>query len=335
MPFLQWQKNKLPENLECKYYLSFEDALWHIFSNKRVKFLVPDFYCSDVLDNIREHGHEYVYYPLDKDFQISNAKFIKYLWLYQPDVVIIFHAAGVSSQLLIDTNWLSEIPEDCVIIEDSVQRLVDPRKTKPINNSHVVIDSLRKVSPIPGSRVFGKPDFFDKLPKRTLTTWHYAPLAFLYYLIFRLGLRLGFTTWAFDKALKRHDDLVGNDFGSALGIPFFWPLINRLNYNKIYKNKEDLVKIYEDYLKKIYINPLFYKIEITEEDFGKLHVYPVGINGPPPEKLIRHLHNNKILVWYKFTDTPWSKNRGILFLPLGFHIKENDIKKIGEVLGKW
>lgn len=108
-PFLQVKPNPVPSGIDSYYYHSFEDALWDLLQHKfnpgkKLTILVPDFYCSDVLDNLKLHGYKYIYYSLDKNFQITSSQFRKYLWLYKPDAVIIFHPCGLTSNLLIDTS---------------------------------------------------------------------------------------------------------------------------------------------------------------------------------------------------------------------------------------
>jgi hypothetical protein len=336
LPFLQAKSSSVPMPLTMRYYHSFEDGLWDLIrhkfpSKKKVSFLVPDFYCSDVLDNLISHGFSYTYYPLDANFQISASHFKKYLWLYHPDIVIIFHACGITSNLLKDSSWLSDLPKTSILVEDSVHRLVDPQSIHLIHPHHVVMDSLRKDSPFPGSRMFGSPEFinFGK-PFSHLTI--YQLQSFFYYFLFRFLLKLGFllsssslTIFAHEKILKTHDDLVGDSFTPHSGLSFYLPFIRHLNYQKIAALKAAQIELYESCLSSIFSNPKFFQVSIPESDYPHMHVYPLGLNTSHPENLVSYLHHHKIPVWAKFTDTPWSAARSVLFLPLGFHVSAKEI----------
>ncbi len=331
LPFLKFGTKSLPKNIKQTYYYSFEDGLWdllrHNYPNKKVNFLVPDFYCSDVLDNIRRHGHDYIYYQLDKNFQITTDKLRRYLWLYQPDIVIIFHACGITSQLFLNKSWMADLPKESTVIEDSVHRLVNPEKIKLLNTNHLVMDSLRKVSPIPGSRMFGNVDF---IPDRIYNL--YFIKSSILYILFRIFLNLGFTNFAHQNLLGKHDDIIGDEYSSQTGLSIFKFLLAHLDYEKIESLKHSQIALYEKYLKPVYKNKFYYHIKFPKSDYKYLHVYPLGVVTDPQEKLVTYLHQQKILVWYKFTDSPWSTTRRVLFLPLGFHINESKIKAISSAL---
>src|SRR5512141_2170199 len=111
LPFLTMRANYWPSNIKSYYYHSFEDGLWDVIDNKfpkgkQLTVLVPDFYCKDVVDNILIRGHRVVYYPLDRNFQISNDKFTEFVKTYRPDIVIIFNACGITSNLMKKTGWI-------------------------------------------------------------------------------------------------------------------------------------------------------------------------------------------------------------------------------------
>ncbi len=346
LPFLKLKPDDIPAGLICLYYHSFEDGLWdllqHRFPGRRLKFLVPDFYCSDVLDNLKNRGHRYIYYPLDRNFQISVSQFKKYLWLNRPDVVIIFHACGITSRLFDDTSWLADLPPHSLIIEDSVHRLLDPRKIKLLSDRHFVIDSLRKVSPLPGSRLFGSPAALSSFTSHTSYFNRYFMLSSFYYLLFRFVLALGFVinsaalvSLAHQQLLKTHDDLIGDSFTPQPGLPVFLPLIHRLNYAKLNRLKKRQVTLYRRYFRSIFSSPWFYQPDIPVSDYPHLHIFPLGFTRPPSSDLARFLRLKHLPVWFKFLDTPWSQSRGVLFLPLGFHVSASDIRRQATAFSYW
>jgi hypothetical protein len=343
LPFLKLKKNRLPSQILSRNYLSFEDGLWDLinthFPGRKLHFLVPDFYCSDVLDNIKSRGHKYTYYPLDDNFQTTSSRFRKYLWLFHPDIVIIFHACGLTSDLLKDVSWFSDLPDHSLIIEDSVHRLVDPSGLKLLNTRHFVMDSLRKVSPLPGSRMFGSAGspHFTRTSAAIVPSYFFSSL--YYFFIFRLALKLGFllnsarvVAFAHERLLKRHDDLIGDSRIPGRGLPIINRISCHFNYEKISALKTKQVGIYQKHFRSLFKNPRFYKVNIPVSDYSHLHVYPLGVRGGPDEKLIKLLHSCGIPVWFKFTDVPWSQKRGVLFLPLGFHVSEEEIRSLAQIL---
>ncbi len=140
---------------------------------------------------------------------------------------------------------------------------------------------------------------------------------------------------AHEQVLRKHDEIIGNSFKPAKGIKIFKPLINRLNTEKIKAVKKQQVEKYISELQEIFTKRWFYQVEIPESDRGNLHVYPLGFNLRPKKNLEDWLEAAGITVWFKFTDSPWSKNKGVLFLPLGFHMDENKIKLIARRLEKY
>jgi hypothetical protein len=346
-PFLQLKANESPHSTKFYYYHSFEDGLWDFIKNKfssakKITLLVPDFYCSDVLDNLKLHGFRYIYYPLDADFQISPSQFRKYLWLYKPEIVVIFNACGITSNLFSDTGWLLDLPKDSWILEDNVHRLSDPEKITLLTDHHVVMDSLRKVSSLPGSRLFGSNRALDFIQNKSSYFSRYFLSSFFYYQLFQIFFFTGclfnssrLVIWAHDYWLSLHDDIIGDSFIPQPGFSFFIPFINRINYKKISKLKITQVKIYNRLLKNLFTSKHFYRISIPAKDFGALHVYPLGFKGPPDLALEKYLEQNHAPVWFKFTDTPWSRTRGVLFLPLGFHMHLGSICHLVNTLSAW
>jgi hypothetical protein len=132
--------------------------------------------------------------------------------------------------------------------------------------------------------------------------------------------------------LKKHDDIIGDSRVPYAGFPFILNIFDRFNFHKVETRKTQQVRLYEKYLKPIFTTYPFYKIRISKEDYGKLHVYPLGYSVTPNTQLEHYLYKKGIVVWFKFPDSKWSKKRGVLFLPLGFHITEPDIEYMGETL---
>lgn len=346
-PFLQHAPSVLPRGIKEYYYYSWEDGLWDLLKNKfpeekGLVFLIPDFYCIDVVINIQARGHKVYYYRLNKDFQIDEENFAKEIKYRKPDVAVIFSACGITSNLLEHKSWVRHLKDKAIILEDAVHRLIDPKEITLINERHVVMDSLRKVSPLPGSRMFGAEAMLNFRQAPHTKVNFYLLKSLWWYINFRFVLSCGFwlknsrmLVFAHEELLDRHDAIIGDEAPAQPGLGILKPLVNRINPEAIRKVKNEQAKLYEKYLTKVWKNKFFYKVKIERADFPYLHVYPLGFRLRPKKKLEKLLHDNGIAVWYKYTESPWSRNKSVLFLPLGFHITEADIAYTAEALEKY
>jgi hypothetical protein len=335
-PFLTYKPYKLNKHLRQLYYYSWEDGLWDLLEKKNVPvgstILIPDFYCMDVIDNIISHGYKPILYPLNDNFQIHEQEFITIIDTVAPNVILLFHACGISNCLLSEKKWLNHLSDSTILIEDCVHRLVAPEDITFIHPQHVIMDSLRKDSPLPGSFMYEQERMLN-FPQTTHLFSSYTLHSILLYVYFRFALVLSLflqlpalTKYAHEIILKAHDNIIGDSFFSHRGIPGI-PYIHRfLNFSKIKRIKEQQTALYISLTKKL--PAPFYQINIPPEDYKHLHVFPVGIHLPADScrKLEQYLHHHGIIVWCKFPDSPWSKKNAVLFLPLGFHITKKHIQ---------
>jgi len=175
-----------------EFFLSWEDALWQLIRNhhlpKQALVLIPEFFCFDVVQNMRAHGLGCLTYQVDKYLQPDLADFQTKLKQHQPAIVIIFHAVGISNLLLQNTNWLKLLPKASLLIEDCVHRLVDPAHIKFLTKNHYIIDSLRKVAPIQGSRVFAGHHISTPTRIDNFVTLGYRSQVLLWWLLMQLAL---------------------------------------------------------------------------------------------------------------------------------------------------
>ena len=341
LPFLGNKRYTLPNGVKHFYYHSMEDALWEFTRKKGIAkgslFLIPDFYCGDVLQNISRQGFRYKLWKMDRHFQTNVDSFINLIKRYEPQVVVIFHPAGITSNLMNDTQWINHLPKDSYIIEDAVHRLINPSNIKFTHKRHVIMDSLRKDSPLPGSFIYGSEENLSYKQSPFRLSRYFVSSTFLY-ILFRLILYIGsllnlsvVTDFAHEKVLKMHDDIIGDSWDSYPGFPLVPILHQFLNFEKIEHIKQHQVTLYKKNMQSVYQNPnkqnIFYEISIPKSDFKNLHVYPVGINLPAvkTKKLVAYLHKNNISVWVKFPECEWSTKNACLFLPLGFHVSDSEI----------
>ncbi len=343
LPFLGWKKHRLPPEVKRYYYHSFEDGLWDLLQKRGIPkdaiFLIPDFYCVDVLNNIETHGYRYVLYPLDQHFQISKKKFLEYIQRHTPQVIMIFHVAGIQSQRMDDPSWIPTLPKTTLVIEDAVHQLINPETITLYSDNHYLMDSPRKVSPIPGSNLYGAKKGMSFPQATTPILTQYWLSAFFYYRFFRICLILSelfsigkLAVWAHEVLLKKHDDIIGDSPIAHRGLAWYTALFDHIDFQKVTQHKHKQILRYRKLLHPLYATPYFYEIAIPEKEFGNLHVYPIGFSKRPDDILIQKLHTEGVIVWFKFPDAPWSGDKGVLFLPLGFHVKNTDITTISAKL---
>lgn len=341
VPFLGIRPYRVSENIKRFYYHSMEDAIWEFTRRKGILkgslFLLPDFYCVDVLNNIENHGFNYKLWPVDKNFNTDIPEFIALIKKTKPKIIFVFHAAGITSNLMTDTRWLKYVSPDTVIIEDCVHRLINPEKIKLFDDRHVIMDSLRKDSPLPGSFVYGSATMLSYKQSTYRLSKYFLSTVF-WYIIFRWVLMLGclansskLTNFAHQKVLQIHDDIIGDSWESYRGLPWI-PIIHRfINFKKVEKLKRRQVNLYKKLMKPVYQNSskknIFYEIIYPVSDYEKLHVYPVGVTVPESKtkSLISFLHKHNISVWIKFPKCKWNEDTACLFMPLGFHVSDKEI----------
>jgi hypothetical protein len=345
-PFLRKRKYTLPRNIKREYFISFEDALWNLLTAKEVKknsnILIPDFYCMDVVDNIKNHGYNPIFYPLDDQFQIDNKVLLSYIKCYSAQVLILFHACGIDNNNLKNNNLIKKICKNTIIIEDCVHKLINPEKVILYHKNHFLIDSLRKVSPLPGSFIYMIKDSCKLSSSNWLASPYYPFLSYYYFLQFRLILLLGFIIkspkfikYAHEVVLLRHDNLIGDSLKGYKGLSVI-PLIHQfINFSKVEDIKFKQYALYTKKLARVFTKlKKWYIPSVKKSNIGTLSVYPLIYQGSTYQKLLPLLHNKGIPVWYKFTDSPWSLNRGVLFLPLGFHIQDAEITSFADYFCK-
>ncbi|MFZ2025514.1 MAG: hypothetical protein WAV51_04480 [Microgenomates group bacterium] len=344
-PFLS-SRVSLPNVFTKRYYYwSWEDGLWDLLQKKQIEkgstILLPDFYCTDVINNMRSHGYIVAFYKLDKHFQIKKQALLRSVQRHHPAVVIIFHAAGIASTVIGTLSVIQKITKKALLIEDCVQQLLDPQTVKPVNEKHFLMDSLRKVTPLYGSFLYGTKKGMQF--SQTKRFWSmYTIHTTLLYMLFRMVLVASYVlnkpsiaVFAHKKILKNHDDIMGDTVAhrGIWGIAWVSQWLNREAVERV---KREQTKIYEHMFKPLYTKSSpFYRIMMKRSNYGKLHVYPVGLKKKMDGTLLSYLKRKNIVVWSKFPDSKWSTTRDILFFPLGFHMNKEKIKRITKALTVW
>ncbi len=344
--YLRWQATTVPENLQHFSYLSWEDALWDLLEYfsypKPSTILVPEFFCADVVENMETHGLQHKTYPLDKNLQADPKVFKKLLQEYQPQVVVILHAVGITNQLFAQKDvWLSALPKDTLLIEDSVHRVVNPAEISLISPRHIVLDSLRKVAPIPGTNLFGGEVLKELKPTDSWKTIPYQSAVLAWWMIFQCCLMLALlpnNRWKkiwnalAEKSMLRGYDWIGDNFSAASGNTVFQWLSLRLDHEKISRTKKTQVELYETLLNPLWKSPALFKLTFPESDFGNLRGYPVGLELQNAQQILTKMRSKSLLVRFELNDFGWTQKQKIVYLPLGPHVSESQIIQICEIL---
>jgi len=348
LPFLRSQTYRLPEGISRTYFVSFEDALWVLLRTLQIPkdstVLLPDFYCIDVVDNIKAHGFHVEYYPLDDHFQITEKELEQHITKRKPRVLIVFHACGITSAVTRDLDRIFQKNRDLIVIEDAVQRLTNPEKVALLSPRHYVIDSLRKVSPLPGSFLYRSNESPLVIPDRIYREWRYVFLSGIYYALFSVCSALGtmlsnpsLIIYAHETILATHDNLIGDSMGGYAGNRIFPRIHKYFDFKKVADRKKVQITLYEKRFRLLASRfPMWYHVRIPAHSRGNVHAYPIGIRHPQRTLVMKYIQSKLlrqgIPAWFKFTDSPWSGKRGVLFLPLGFHIKAADITRVTDTL---
>ncbi len=331
--FLSFRRLIVPRNLRRLFYVSWEDALWDLLLCFQIPTksicLVPEFFCMDVVKNMEEHGLQCIFYPVDLQLQTSSTIFSDRLRTHKPKVVVILHVAGITNQLLSQSNiWLKYLPTNALLIEDCVHRLVDPQQISLLTPRHFVIDSLRKVAPLYGSNLYGDASTLRNLKQ---SGWWLTPSYQLQVLwwwwLFQISLHLGWNSPA-HRLMQKGYDLIGDSNRAAPGPWVFNFLSQYLDIVRVEKVKERQVTLYQELLKPCWTNSNLYQIHFDQADAGKLRGFPIGIVNKNLKQFLQKLQESQLAWKYELDDCPWSKRQKIIYLPLGPHLQLNEVDTI-------
>lgn len=326
-----------PQNIKHFFYSSWEDTLWDLLLYFKIPkgsvAMVPVFFCGDVVKNMERHGLKCVWYPSDENFQTDPAVFKSWLLKHKPQVIVILHAVGITNQLFAQKKlWLSALPENALLIEDSVHRIVDPKNIRLIAPRHVVMDSLRKVVPVPGSNLYGDQTVLSALaPTPWWMTLPYQLQVFGWWFVFQALLSLRLNTLA-EKAMIAGYDVIGDSYQSGTGWPVAKLLAQHLDILKIETAKQRQVALYKKYLSPLWEDPRFFAPAFPHSDAGKLRGFPVGLRLKTADAILKKLRQKGLLVRFELNDSVWSKKNKVVYLPLGPYLNNNDITSLAQLV---
>ena len=327
LKYFQLRKNKLPKSVKKLFYLSWEDALWDLLTKKNIvkgsKILIPSFYCKDVERNIKLHGYKVEFYKILPNLDPDKKSFIDAIKKYNPSVIVIFHPAGIKSNLLDNQKWLAKISGNSILIEDAVHRVLNATDFKIIKRNHFIIDSLRKVIPIQGAHLYGNIDDLNFDVPNVFQSIIYRFKVNYYWFLMVMTWTIGLGKKAEKNMIKGYN-IIGDSIKPSRGSVIGRLLSDRINVASLQKIKIKQVNIYEKEIKNVV--PI--KLTIKDSDKKHLRGYPVILPLVSSAKILKYLRSNNLLVRFELDGSDWSKGQKIIFLPLGFQMSDSQQKEV-------
>lgn len=331
------KKQVWPSTCSREYYISFEDALWDLLPRYGVQkgstLLLPDFYCNDVLDNIRAHGYNVVLYRLDKQLLPDMQSFTTLIAECKPSVVIDFFVAGMASER--SKELQKQLNPNTLYIYDFVHVLVSPVVTELLTRPNtLILTSTRKVSPYFGSLAIYNDHILASANKVPVG---YTTVAILKWLMYLLLLRISVVTlityFAFlaDSVLDSHDNLIGDAVNAAPLPKFFLNIHDHLNPEKV---KGIRLAQYESYWKELQNFPQVLMLDRSKEFAPELRGFPILIDNKYREKFLKECKKLGYFAWTMFEDSTWKNDKNLVLLPMGGDFTLKDIQNISRIVLK-
>lgn len=331
--YFQLRKNSLPKGIRSLFYLSWEDALWDLLYKKNIKkgsyILVPDFYCNDVEKNIKQHGYKIGHYKINKNLSVDKKSFQSKISQLKPGVIVVFHPVGIKSNLFENITWLKNVTKEAILIEDSVHRVIDRKEIKIIKKNHFAIDSLRKVVPLQGARMYGKIEDLNFDEPTIFQSFFYRVKVSIYWFLMIICWTLGFGILA-EKLMIKGYEIIGDSKKPSRGSFLSKLLSNHINIRRIQKER---VKQFGIYMNKI-TNRSLGQLKIKEEDKKHLRGFPIILSIKNADMILGYLRCHGLLVCYELDGSFWSTKQKIIYLPFGPQMNKKSNEDICNLVNK-
>jgi len=348
-PFIPlfFKKNNTKNNSSYeKIFLSWEDALWQLLRNHQIPkdsvVLVPNFFCWDVVENMETHGLKHIVYEVDKYLQPNQIDFENKLKEFNPAIIIIFNAVGITNSLFKNIEWLRHLHKEAILIEDCVHKIIDREKISFITKNHYLIDSLRKVVPIQGSRVFSQQKIVNPSFTSNLSTAWYRTRVFYWWIVMQLALVLVYVSnnnfiqrygnRLAEYAMKTGYNIIGDHANPSSAPRIMGLLAKKINIDLIKKIKEKQTNLYSDLLKNVFTKEVFFKIPFSNSDKKELRGFPLGIELAKANLFLNHIRSKGVLVRFELDDSLWANKQKVVYLPMGPQVSEKDIEMVCDVI---
>lgn len=324
-------KNKIAKGIKRLFYLSWEDALWDLLDKKGVPLesiiLIPDFFCGDVEKNIKLHGYKTRSYKIGGNLIVDRNDFLAKIKKFDPRVIIVFHAVGITNSLFKNSSWLTKLDEKTILIEDCSQRIIDTGSIKILRKNHYLIDSLRKVVPIQGANIYAREDDLNFGQPFIFQSFFYSLkvnlLWFLMIISWTVSNNLTFSrkfskilSLFAEKMMLKGYSLIGSQGRPARGLTIFNTLSSMIDVEKIYSLKNKQAIFYEKELSYLLRN----KVNLSPQDYKNLRGYPVLLSIKYAEKALSFLRGGGLCLRFELNDSVWAKRQKIIYLPMGLQV---------------
>jgi hypothetical protein len=286
---------------------------------------------------MKAHGLKPVYYELDRDLQPNAQNVLSLIKKEKPAFLVLFHAVGITNHL-VTREFMKLLPDNLFIIEDAVHRIVEPSRLKLFHERHICMNSIRKVVPLQGSFLYGRISLINRLqgPERSMV-FYTGSVIFLWGLMQLYLLLQAYTPFFIhlksfwgrlaEFCMLKGYDLIG-DFPLPGSCPsFFSWLYLSIDGKKIKHIKKKQIALYT----KILADHGFMMPYFSSTDVGELRGLPLFFSKKRGLQFISQLRGRGIMLRGELEGCPWTRERTIVYLPLGPYLKQHDIEKIGAV----
>lgn len=339
------RKNQFLFKYFSRFYLSWEDALWQLLTIYSVSpgstILVPEFYCGNVEDHMRDHNLVIATYPVDKFLHTDTKLFIAKLKETKPNIVIVFHPVGIQNQLMNDSaKWVKYLGDDTILIEDCVHKIVNPTGISFVSDRHFLIDSLRKVVPLQGSHIYSRVEL-PRIPRwQSLFTMPYRLSVTVYWLIMQINLVLAYYSKSevlgnkynlkAERAMITGYEVIGSRKMASPGMWIMERLSRRIDASKIKACKKWQARMYLEGVRELVKSGLFWLSEMSESDYSSLRGFPLIMDLKVAETCLKYLRDSGVLVRFELNESVWSTKQKIIYLPMGIHLSKQEILQVVE-----
>lgn len=334
------QENAVIKFPEYSFFLSFEDALWkylEVYPSISKDILIPTFFCSDVSYRLEEKGYTIHYYELDNQLNLILEKFTNLSKQQCFGAVIVYYPMGLRKKTGSISFFRQILGEDCLIIEDCADCILEPNQVALLDKKHIIIDSLRKTLPVQGARLWCTKDI-KTLKGKSFSIYRMksAVLYYKYRMLFLLSnlfdlYKLKSLYW---RAFGCHSDLIGTSLEPAKGFYLDEFLLKFIKVDSIKEKKKLLVERFFNRVAQIDLPSEFSFLNVDYDEYKELR-FPILIG--PKYSLIRlanQLEQDKIYIDTHFEDSLLGCRYDFLLLPLNHKITQAGIDYIVKCIEK-
>jgi hypothetical protein len=336
---LTWDNNKDQQSVHHEVFVSFEDALWCFLKAAPIDkktFLVPDFFCTDVTSRLIEQGFSVVWYALNEDLSFNQDTFKNFI---SDDVggVFIYYPMGCRDTTPKPEWFRSILGPNVLIIEDCADCVVLSDQICLIDSKHILIDSLRKILPLQGARLF-----FDSkinLPNSSSGLFYFLKTHLLHisYLILHSITEVTAYRWLLNikwNIFVWHSNSIGSHFEGVRGSPLFEYFLSKINLRSLKTKRGTLVKRYYQNLSPTISSSNIKLLPQEPKEEGEIRFPILCGNKNTLSILADKLEQFEIYVDLHFDDSPRAQMADYLLLPLTPCMNIEDIDKISSSILK-